>query len=115
MRFGGGALALVVLLGVFLYYGRSTTPGGTAVAASASLGPLTTSRPAGSTGNYQHVSAPLLQGQKPILLFIGAQYCPFCAAERWSIVQALARFGAWSTLAIGHSTSGQSGFGDVPT
>jgi len=115
VRFGAGALALVVLLGIFLYYGRGTTPDSTAVAASASLGPLTAGRPAGSTGNYQHVSAPLLQGRKPVLLFIGAQYCPFCAAERWSIVKALALFGTWPTLAVGHSTAGQSGFGDVPT
>jgi Domain of unknown function (DUF929) len=35
---------------------------------------------------------------KPIFLFIGADYCPFCAAERWSIITALSRFGTFKDL-----------------
>ncbi len=42
---------------------------------------------------------------KPALLFIGAEFCPYCAAERWSIVNALARFGTFSNLAITHSSA----------
>ena len=37
-------------------------------------------------------------GGKPELLFIGAEFCPFCAAERWAMVEALSRFGTWSGL-----------------
>jgi hypothetical protein len=37
-------------------------------------------------------------GGKPEMLFIGAEFCPFCAAERWAMVQALSRFGTWSGL-----------------
>ncbi|HEX8036257.1 MAG TPA: DUF929 family protein, partial [Ktedonobacterales bacterium] len=31
---------------------------------------------------------------KPQILYIGAEYCPFCAAERWSLIVVLGRFGA---------------------
>ena len=38
-------------------------------------------------------------GQKlPKVLYIGAEYCPFCAAQRWSTIIALSRFGTWSGL-----------------
>jgi hypothetical protein len=33
---------------------------------------------------------------KPEVLFIGAEYCPYCAAERWALVMALAKFGTFS-------------------
>jgi len=39
-----------------------------------------------------------LTGESPSILYYGAEYCPFCAAERWSIAVALARFGTWSGL-----------------
>ena len=35
---------------------------------------------------------------KPFVVYVGAEYCPFCAAERWSVVMALARFGSFSNL-----------------
>jgi hypothetical protein len=41
---------------------------------------------------------PLTSGGKPEVLFIGAEFCPLCAAERWAIVQAMSRFGTWSGL-----------------
>jgi hypothetical protein len=41
---------------------------------------------------------PLTASGKPELLFIGGEYCPICAAERWSMVQALSRFGTFSNL-----------------
>jgi hypothetical protein len=39
----------------------------------------------------------------PQILYIGAEYCPFCAAQRWSTIIALSRFGKWSGL--GNMTS----------
>ncbi|MCL5427963.1 MAG: DUF929 domain-containing protein [Candidatus Marsarchaeota archaeon] len=48
--------------------------------------------------NIIHGSHPLSAGGKPELLFIGADYCPYCAAERWAIVIALMRFGNFSNL-----------------
>ena len=40
---------------------------------------------------------------KPEVLYIGAEYCPYCAAERWPLVLALSRFGTFSNL--GKTTS----------
>lgn len=37
-------------------------------------------------------------GDKAKILFIGAEFCPYCAAERWSLVQALSRFGTFKDL-----------------
>jgi Domain of unknown function (DUF929) len=39
-----------------------------------------------------------LNGRAPTVMYLGAEYCPFCAAERWGMVVALARFGTWSGL-----------------
>jgi thiol-disulfide isomerase/thioredoxin len=45
-------------------------------------------------------SPPVLTGPtgKPEFLYVGAEYCPYCAAERWSMVVALSRFGTFSKL-----------------
>ncbi len=42
--------------------------------------------------------APLLSMGKPEVLYVGAEYCPFCGAERWPLVVALSRFGHFDTL-----------------
>jgi hypothetical protein len=39
-------------------------------------------------------------GQTPGMLYYGAEYCPYCAAERWAMTAALSRFGTWSGLKI---------------
>jgi uncharacterized protein DUF929 len=44
-------------------------------------------------------------GGLPLVTYVGAEYCPFCAAERWSLVAALGRFGAFSGLELSHSAS----------
>lgn len=45
------------------------------------------------------VKAPALTADgKPRFLFVGAESCATCAAERWPIVVALSRFGTWSGL-----------------
>ncbi len=36
---------------------------------------------------------------------MGAEYCPFCAAQRWSMVNALSRFGTFTGLTTTHSSS----------
>jgi hypothetical protein len=42
---------------------------------------------------------PLEQDGKPEVLYIGAEYCPYCAAERWPVIVALSRFGTFQNLA----------------
>ena len=43
-------------------------------------------------------AAPLTAAGKPEMLYIGADFCPYCAAERWALVVALSRFGTFSSL-----------------
>jgi Domain of unknown function (DUF929) len=43
-------------------------------------------------------SSPLTNGAKPEILYIGAEFCPYCAAERWVMVIALSKFGNFSNL-----------------
>jgi hypothetical protein len=34
----------------------------------------------------------------PEVGFVGAEYCPYCALQRWSLIIGLSRFGTWSGL-----------------
>jgi len=47
----------------------------------------------------------LTSGGKPEILYMGAEYCPYCAAERWAMAVALSRFGSFSGLKLIHSSS----------
>jgi Domain of unknown function (DUF929) len=47
---------------------------------------------------------PLTSGGKPEMLYIGAEFCPYCAAMRWPMAIALSRFGTLSPLDGIHST-----------
>lgn len=47
----------------------------------------------------------LTSGGKPEMLYIGAEYCPYCAAERWAMIVALSRFGTFTGLRTIHSSS----------
>jgi Domain of unknown function (DUF929) len=49
--------------------------------------------------------SPLTSGGKPEILYVGAEYCPFCAAQRWPMITALSRFGTFSGLKTTHSSS----------
>lgn len=42
---------------------------------------------------------PLVEAGKPEVLYVGAEFCSFCAAERWALVVALSRFGRFTALA----------------
>jgi hypothetical protein len=42
---------------------------------------------------------------KPLITYVGAEYCPYCAAERWALAVALSRFGTFTNLAGTHSAS----------
>jgi hypothetical protein len=41
----------------------------------------------------------------PIVTYVGAEYCPFCAGERWALVAALGRFGTFNGLQLSHSAT----------
>ena len=74
------------------------------------------SAPTAGVGTFRQVGAtPLLDHGKPLLLYVSAQYCPFCAAEHWALVLATSRFGRWSGLGAMHSTPGEAGFPGLAT
>ena len=41
---------------------------------------------------------------KPEVLYMGGEYCPYCAAERWAVAAALGRFGTLSGTTFIHSS-----------
>ena len=100
----GSIVGVVVIVVAFLFIkalhkgGSSGSAGGVAgTALPASVVKDITSVPAstlssiGSGGAYAKtvstVSAPpLTSGGKPEILYMGAEYCPYCATERWAMV-----------------------------
>lgn len=75
----------------------SVTPATLTTVAGGGTTPL--AKPAKST------DAALSVDGKPELLYVGAEFCPFCAAERWAMVQALSRFGTFKDLSEIHSAT----------
>lgn len=64
-----------------------------------------------TSSRFTHISEPPLRsGGKPVLLYIGAEYCPYCAGERWALIVALARFG--TIAGVSPITSSE---GSIPT
>ncbi len=62
----------------------------------------------GATGSSLKTltGAALTADGKPRILYVGAEWCPYCAAERWALTVALSRFGTFSEL--GTTTSSPS-------
>lgn len=42
---------------------------------------------------------------RPRVVYFGAEYCPYCAAERWGLIVALSRFGQFSGLHTARSAA----------
>jgi len=52
-----------------------------------------------SSGNLRSATgSPYTSNGKPIVVYIGGEYCPYCAVERWSLILSLSRFGNFSNL-----------------
>lgn len=49
--------------------------------------------------------ASLKSNGKNVFLYIGAEYCPFCASERWGMIVALTKFGNFTGLNYMQSSS----------
>jgi Domain of unknown function (DUF929) len=83
---------------------QDSPPAGTPVPAatlaklrSVPLSTLDSAPTSGIATQVQSVqNAPLTADGKPQLLFIGAEFCPHCAAERWAMYVALSKFGTFS-------------------
>jgi hypothetical protein len=120
---GGSVLAVIVVVVAFIVIKATQNSG-----SSGSAGPSTgTALPASVIRDVTHVPAATLDaigagtavpksvtnisgtaltsGGKPEMLYIGAEYCPYCATERWAMAVALSRFGTFSGLRGIHSSS----------
>jgi thiol-disulfide isomerase/thioredoxin len=118
-----GFLALVVLTGVVAYYiftqsgaaGGGSPLDGTPVSQAvlsdlAGVSPSTLSAvgsgAAGITSPTSITSAThLTLNGKPEVLYMGAEFCPYCAAERWAMIVALDKFGNFTGLEYMQSTA----------
>ncbi len=125
MLLAGGAIAVVlavVVVFIVIRLGKSSSPAsssGRQVLPASVLKDVYTVPPAtldkvgaGSvlSFNPQPVTAvsdtPLTSAGKPEMLYIGAEFCPYCAAMRWSMAVALSSFGTFTTPLRGiHSSS----------
>jgi hypothetical protein len=70
--------------------------------------------PAGSVARLQLAKGAPPAPKPPLVLYIGSEYCPYCAALRWPLVAALARFGTFTALELS-SSSATDAFADTPT
>ena len=61
----------------------------------------------GANNLIKKVSGTPLTGPSglPEVFYLGAEYCPYCAAERWPMIIALSRFGTFSGLKTTSSSS----------
>jgi hypothetical protein len=116
---GLGMVAIVIVAVVVLFLARGSDSGGEATAASGSApagSAAPTSAASAALGQVRRKSSePLLDGGKPLVFFMGTEWCPFCATERWALVEATSRFGTWSGLAELHSRNGEDYFQSLPT
>lgn len=51
---------------------------------------------------------------KPRVLYVGAEFCPYCAIERWALIAALSRFGTFDGITETTSSSADT-LPDTPT
>ena len=74
-------------------------------------------RPKKIFGKFMHVTDTPIKTKsgKTLVFFLGAGFCPFCAAERWSIVEALKNFGTWQNLQEDFSAEKDEKYLNIPT
>lgn len=126
-----GLVLVIVVVLVVIKLTSSSPPPGTA--------PLASPLPSGVTQQLAHIPAAVYDAVgvtspsvavtpptvvagrsvwtvdgKPGVLYVGAEFNPFCAAQRWAVVAALARFGKFAGLQTTQSSSTDV-FGDTQT
>ena len=112
---GAVIAAIVIVLVLLSRSGSPPSPAPAASAAAAIVDGVTHLDPASSLGvgagalkdplkptGASATRAP--DGRIPVT-YIGAEYCPYCAAERWSLLVALSRFGTFSGVELTQSSS----------
>jgi len=107
----GGVVAVVAIMAVVFATkdstpspGPSASSGTDASIAKVTNVPIATLEQIGVPSDIQPPPAlppgtpPVESDGKPVVTYIGAEYCPYCAAERWPVTVALSRFGTFSDL-----------------
>jgi hypothetical protein len=118
---GGAAVVVVVIIAGFIVFGsqsatNNSAPSGFGTASASVLSALTKPNPTvvssvgagGQPGDLNRLNGTAIlksSDGRPQVIYVGADFCPYCAAERWSLVMALARFGTFSTLQQMQSSS----------
>ncbi len=101
------AVVIVIFIVIANQQGNATTAGTTDTSVLkevTSVNPALLSQvgTANVTNNFQAVKQkqPILMGPtgKPEFLYYGAEFCPYCAGQRWGVVVALSRFGTFTKL-----------------
>jgi hypothetical protein len=108
------AVVLAVVLGlVIVRLNHSPARPGAAVSDAAVAQQVATVPPAtfdavgaGTATGLKSISGQpeLTMNGKPEVLYMGGEFCPYCAAERWAIAAALSRFGTLSGVQFIHSS-----------
>ena len=70
-------------------------------------GPAATSAMQSQVDNYG--GNRFISNGKPVLVYVGAEFCPYCAVDRWPLIMALERFGNFTSL---HYTTSANDEGD---
>ena len=125
MIMGGAIVAVIVVVVAFVVVSANQKP--PAPAGSSDNAQITKELASVSTATFDAVGAGTAAGLKPIsgepalakdgkpeVLYVGGEYCPFCAAERWAIATALSRFGTLSVSHLIHSSPTDS-YPNTPT
>ncbi|TWP34381.1 DUF929 family protein [Leekyejoonella antrihumi] len=70
----------------------------------------------GANGTPQKFKSPKVETEngKPVMTYIGAEFCPYCGMERWAMVAALSRFGTFTGIQSEVSSSTDSP-ANIPT
>jgi len=78
--------------------------------------PLTTWNRIGGHGATSPLLAPAAGGHSggATVVYIGAEFCPYCAALRWPLIAALSRFGTFTGLELATSSASHA-YPSTPT
>ncbi len=124
------AILVIVLVSVI---GKSSTAGGfgmkpapaSVVNAISNVSPsafaeagsaITSSGPYTASMTVLKSQPTLTSDGKPLIAYVGSNYCPYCAASRWPLAVALSRFGIFKNLSITESGAASSEiYPDTPT
>ena len=66
-----------------------------------------TSAPDGPVPVVLSGQPPLVTEGRPEVVYVGSEFCPYCAAVRWALVVALSRFGTFGHLGQTRSSSAE--------